>query len=134
MFYINKNGARFPESIYSKLSDDKKIEFIPISDEEYYQLLEQSNAENKEFTVQNSVVVLKERELTPIQVLKNEKSSLKSFISSADYITIKLYRASLQGKDLLDEYSDTFQMTNREVLQEVDAAIIRINEIDTLLT
>lgn len=133
MFYINKKGDRFPENIYNELSDDKKLGFISIPDEEYYQLLEQSNAENKEFALQGDVVTLKERELTQTQRLENEKSSLKSFVSSADYITLKLYRASLQGQNLLDEYSDTFQMTNREVLQKVDEAIARINEINSLL-
>jgi hypothetical protein len=72
------------------------------------------------------------RDMT-IDNLKAEQKNLQSFIDSADYVTIKLYRASLQGQDLLDEYSDTFKMTNREVLQKVDEAILRINEINALL-
>ena len=72
------------------------------------------------------------RDMT-LEKLTTEKEQLQAFVNSADYITIKLCRASLQGVALLDEYSDTFKMTNREVLQEVDKAILRINEINVLL-
>lgn len=133
MFYINSKGERFTENVYKKLSEDRQEGFVSITNEEYRQLFKQSNIEKKDFTLDGTTVVLKEREVSDTQLLKNERNSLQSFVNSADYVTIKLYRASLQGQDLLDEYSDTFQMTNREVLQKVDEAIARINEINTLL-
>ncbi|MDP0487907.1 MAG: hypothetical protein Q7K36_00170 [Fusobacterium sp. JB020] len=122
MFYINNDGLRFPKEIYDKLPDEQKKDFVSIKDEDYNNLVNKSNNENKEILVKNGQIILSERIVTKEDKLKNELNSLQSYMDSTDWISSKCYDLELKVKD---EYPVEYEKRK--------SARLRIHEIKQIL-
>ncbi|MGD1818934.1 MAG: hypothetical protein ACPKOI_03505 [Pleomorphochaeta sp.] len=122
MFYINKNGDRYPQDIYQKLDDKKRLNFIAIEDNEYFDMLNKANSTNKKISIEYNKVVLVDRVVSEIDKLKNELNSLQSYMDSTDWISSKCYDLELKVKD---EYPIEYEKRN--------SARLRIHELKQIL-
>ncbi len=122
MFYINNDGLRFPKEIYDKLPDEQKKYFVSLKDEDYHNLVNKSNNENKEILVKNGQIILSERIVTKEDKLKNELNSLQAYMASTDWIPSKCYDLELKVKD---EYPVEYEKRK--------SARLRIHEIKQIL-
>ncbi len=122
--YIGKtSGKRYPKEIYNRLDESEKAEFVEVSDTEYEKIVEEANETNCIIGVSDEgVMTLTPRVVNESDELLFEKVSLKSYLTSTDWVVAKCYELELK---VSDTYPDIYQKRGE--------ARTRINEIDSLL-
>lgn len=98
MFYINKEENIFPQEVFDRLTDERKIGFIQITDEEHSILLNKLNEEQKTFTLEDGEIIYSDIKISASETLNSEKSSLQSYLNDTDYMATKCYERELSMK------------------------------------
>ena len=134
--YFGKNGERYPIAIFKRLSEEEQASFIEIDDDIMNSLLEESNNTNCEIVVGlDGRPKLKERIKSDKDILKSERNGLQSYLNSSDYVGIHYGELRTQESKtiFLDKVSNTFNMSNMNILIKREEARDRIDELRILL-
>ena len=137
MYFGTVNGERYPKEIYNRLSKERREEFIEIDDDTMMELVKNANSTNSDIIVGNDGnPTLQERMESLDDVIKNQISSLKQFLSNSNYIAINFgaLRTDEKKELFLATTSDTYGKTNEEILDEREDAVERINELKVSLS
>jgi len=139
--YFGKNGERYAEDIFALLSIDEQEEFegrgyVVVDDEVMAGINKIANTEQKDIIAdENGYPILQERIKSDKDILKSELNGLQSYLNSSDYVSIHYGELLTQESKaiFLDKVSNTFNISNMNILIKREEARDRIDELRILI-